>query len=166
MNEYILFSVLYFYISNWVIVQVSLQNLFEGKTRTTEIKDKKIHDLLKQFTNLDFKIHLVHADRLFGFATKLFGVSQIFLSSRVVSKFSPSELEWILLHEAGHCVLGHTVLIAALQASFWLTGLLALFLLQNSPYAVGVSLVLAFMLSSLYFQFNRLLVESKADHKE
>src|SRR5690606_23869539 len=54
-------------------------------------------------------IHIAHSNRLFGQMVGLPGKPLMILSEKVYKTFSKEKLEYVILHEAGHYKLAHSL---------------------------------------------------------
>jgi Zn-dependent protease with chaperone function len=54
------------------------------------------------------------------------------LSKKIYESFNKDELEWVLLHEAAHCIMWHVLKCAVVQAVMLFTGIFIIYRLQVS----------------------------------
>lgn len=87
-----------------------VSGLGKGKKTLTIIKDKKISEVLwkKAKTKIE-TIKISESNLLFGAMAGIPGNPQLYLSRKLYESFNWDELEYVLMHEAGHYKLGHSV---------------------------------------------------------
>lgn len=90
---------------------ISFSSLVIGKKiKTSSIKDKWIFDTVKKKTGLKLlDITLFHDNKMYGMMAGLPFWPKMILSTGIYESFNKDELEWVILHEAGHCVLWHNL---------------------------------------------------------
>jgi len=90
---------------------ISFSNLIIGKkVKTSSLKDKWIFDTVKKKTGLKLlDITLFHDDKMYGMMAGLPIWPKMILSTGLYESFNKDELEWVILHEVGHCVLWHNL---------------------------------------------------------
>jgi len=106
MINIIIFIILFLVIVNWFQI-ISFSSLFVGpKIKTSTIKDEWIKNVVKKKTGLNlFDVTLFHDKKMYGMIAGLPFWPKMILSTGLYKSFNKDELEWVILHEAGHCVL-------------------------------------------------------------
>lgn len=128
----LLFILVYILICNWFQIQSFLSILIGPKYKTSSVNDTWIKAVVKKKTGLSLlDITLFHDQKMYGLMTGFPFWPKMILSEGLYRTLNRSELEWVILHEAGHCVLWHN-----LQA----------FLIQIGILSFGIYTVLLFKL--------------------
>lgn len=157
--KYFLFSILYFYISNWFQIKTFIKHLFHPKRSIEVIHDEYISSLIKRETGLSLKRILVFkSEKMFGMMPGIPIKPELILSSRILEDLNKDELEWVILHESAHCLFWHVPKTILIQLSVWVIGLLILKFLSN----IVLIILLSTGLSLLVIRFMRVL-EWQAD---
>lgn len=76
------------------------------------------------------------------------------LSKSLYERFNPQELEWVVLHEAGHCVGWHILKALLLQISFLFLGI---FIIYYYLSFFLTAFILAITFSSIFIYLARIL---------
>jgi len=110
MINIIIFIILFLVIVNWFQI-ISFSSLFVGpKIKTSTIKDEWIKNVVKKKTGLNlFDVTLFHDKKMYGMMAGLPFWPKMILSTGLYKSLNKDELEWVILHEAGHCVLWHNL---------------------------------------------------------
>lgn len=161
LSSLILFALIYLYITNWFQINTFVVSLLKPKARITVIKDEKISSVIRKKTGLTLKrIFIFESKKLFGMMPSIPLRPELILSRGLYEALNEDEMEWVLLHEAGHCVLWHSVKAAIIEIFFLSLGLFTILSIQlNSIYAILLSIAL----SLLCIQVLRRFIEREAD---
>lgn len=154
--SFILFALIFLYTVNRYWIRAFIEGFTTGKPTSTDIKDEKILDLVKNKTGLKLsKIRLMDTDKVWGMMAGMPPKPYMVISKDAYENMARDELQWVILHEAGHWVLGHNIKMALLQAVFVLVGL---FILQNNTYISPLILapMLGVLLAIIHTQIARL----------
>lgn len=110
MTNIILFIIFFLAVVNWSQI-ISFSSLFVGpKIKTSTIKDEWIKNIVKKKTGLTLlDITLFHDKKMYGMMAGLPFWPKMILSTGLYESLNKDELEWVILHEAGHCVLWHNL---------------------------------------------------------
>lgn len=110
MINVIIFVILFLSIVNWSQI-ISFSSLFVGsKIKTSTIKDEWINNVVKKKTGLKLlDITLFHDKKMYGMMAGLPFWPKMILSTGLYKSLNKDELEWVILHEAGHCILWHNL---------------------------------------------------------
>ena len=65
--KYLVFSVIFLGIANWISVYYFLINLLKPRQKLVSVKDKEMLAKLKRKTGLDFFVKLMEIDKMIGF---------------------------------------------------------------------------------------------------
>lgn len=159
--NYLLFIVVYFYLSNWFQIHAFLASFFKSNNRSLKVKDKWISDLVYKKAGLKLSdVYLYNSEKPFGMMPGIPQHPHMILSTKLYKNFNKRELEWIVLHEAGHCVLYHTFKIGGAMITIFISGIymIHLFKAQLTP-----SFILAVLLSIIFVQVARIF-ERETDY--
>lgn len=110
MINIIIFVIIFLVIVNWFQI-ITFSSLFFGpKIKTSTIKDKWIKNIIKKKSGLTLlDITLFYDKKMYGMMAGLSFWPKMILSTGLYKSFNKDELEWVVLHEAGHCVLWHNL---------------------------------------------------------
>lgn len=110
MINIIIFIIFFLVIVNWFQI-ISFLSLFVGpKIKTSTIKDEWIKNVVKKKTGLNlFDLTLFHDKKIYGMMAGLSFWPKMILSTGLYESLNKDELEWVILHEAGHCILWHNL---------------------------------------------------------
>lgn len=163
--EYLIFTFIYLLICNWFQIKAFVFAFLKPKERISIIKDKWISAVIKRKTGLSLKrIILFNSDKLFGMMPGIPWKPELILSRGLYKGLDKDELEWVILHEVGHCVLWHVVKGAFIQLFFLISGFFILNKLQLSVTALFVILLASLFISIICIQVIRQLIEYEADN--
>lgn len=107
---YLVFGLILFYIPMWLQINLFLSSLGKKKKPVTFLRNAGISKILlnKAQTKID-TLKITESDLLFGMMMGIPGNPQLILSRKLYETFNKDELEYVILHEAGHYKLGHSV---------------------------------------------------------
>lgn len=157
----VMFILIFIILCNWFQLRSFLSIIIGPRYKTSSIDDKWIKSIVKKKTGLSLlDIIIFHDQKLYGMMVGLPFWSKMILSEGLYRSFNKDELEWVILHEAGHCVLWHN-----LQAFFIQIGILSIgiytILLFKLP--LLVTWLYAIFLSFVCIQILRWGIEYVAD---
>lgn len=156
----IIFSLLYFYIANWFQVNTFVKHLSSSKKNIKIIENKEISQLIKRKTGINLKrIIVFNSQKMFGMMPGIPLHPELILSSKLLETLNKDELEWVLLHEAGHCVMWHVVKCGVVQILIFIFGI---FLLIKTSANIPLLFMLSIILSLISVQLMRFF-ERQAD---
>lgn len=157
---YLTFSFIFLYVSQWMQINLFLSSLGKGKKPVTFVKDTSIPKLLAEKVGVKIeKIKISESNLFFGAMIGIPGRPQLFLSRKLYEDFNKDELEYVILHEAGHCKLNHSVKELVTGILFFVIGSLVLFKLSN----LLLSVLLGLFFGILMIQIAK-LKEIEADN--
>lgn len=155
------FTVIFLFICNLFQIKTFLSALLHAKQKITIIRDTWISGVIKKKTGIILKRIIIFEDKKpYGMMPGIPLKPEMILSRGLYQKFNKDELEWVILHEVGHCVLWHVVKIGVIQLIFLIIGLSIITTLHIS---FLFSFIFAFLMSILAIQTIRHLVEYEAD---
>ncbi len=158
--EALAFAIVYLLTCNWSQIKSFLFALTRPKERISHIYNDWITKTLFKKTGVKLEtITIFELKKIFGMmpSTPPFKPSMI-LSREMYETFNRDELEWVILHEAGHYVLLHGIKLACIQITSLMIGI---YILQIT-HSVIVILSLALLFAFVYIQFGKYM-EYQAD---
>src|SRR3989339_561872 len=106
----IIFIIIFLIITNWFQIYSFSKLIVGKKIKTSSIKDSWINKTVKKKTGLSLlNITLFHDKKMYGLMAGLPFWPKMILSEGLYKNLNRDELEWVILHEAGHCVLWHNL---------------------------------------------------------
>jgi Zn-dependent protease with chaperone function len=125
--SYFLYVFVFISITLWVTIALWGSSLGKQKKPVTILSDKNISILIKQKTGIIIEsVTIAESDRPFAMMVGIPSKPQLVLSRYLYSTFSPVALEYVLLHEAGHYVLWHSVIETLAGITFLILGIMLL----------------------------------------
>lgn len=155
------FSIIFLFICNWFQLFSFLKLVVGPKIKTETINDKWIKSVVKKKTELNLlDITLFKDKKMYGMMAGLPFWPKMILSEGLYKRLNKDELEWVILHEAGHCVLWHNFWAFIIEIIILFAGLYSLWILEMNLFLVPFfSLFLALMC----IQIIRWAIEYAAD---
>src|SRR3989338_4125174 len=106
----LVFILIFLIICNWFQLLRFLSIIIGPKYRTSSVDDKWIKSIVKKKTGLSLlDITIFHDQKMYGMMVGFPFWPKMILSEGLYKSFNKDELEWVILHEAGHCVLWHNL---------------------------------------------------------
>lgn len=94
----------------WTQTNLLLGSLGKDKSPVTVVENTQLRQLIKDKTGVDVgTIKVSESDRPFGMMMGIPGRPQLILSRGLYDSFASDEMEYVVLHEAGHYALAHSV---------------------------------------------------------
>jgi len=138
------------YIPMWLQLNLFLSSLGKRKRAITRIKDIAITRVLLAKTNTKIKqVNISESDLLFGAMVGIPGSPQLFLSRKLYETFNKDELEYVILHEAGHYQLWHAIKELTEGIVFFILGILILTKIPNPILGAILGLVFGILMIQL-----------------
>lgn len=158
-----LFIIVFLGISNWFQILSFARLIIGPKIKMRKLDDKWIKSVVKKKTGLTLSyITLFEDKKMYGMMTGLgpLIMPRMILSEGLYKNLNKDELEWVILHEAGHCVLWHN-----LKAFFIEMVILSFGIYLITLTKVNLILIppIALLLSFICIQVIRWLIEYSAD---
>ncbi|HIH11203.1 TPA: M48 family metalloprotease [Candidatus Woesearchaeota archaeon] len=135
--NYAIFILLLFYLPLWTQINLFISSLGRSQKPITVIKDERIYKLLLSKTKAQIKSIKISESALpFGMMIGIPNRPQLILSRKLYGTFNQDEIDYVVLHEAGHYMLHHSIKELLLGLLFLVVGI---FLLNNvTIFSVGV----------------------------
>lgn len=153
--QYILLIFVTLTVSLWKQLQIQLP-VFKKKNPVAISKDPKILKVLDK--KLGFKIKsfkILKSKKPFAMMIGLPGYPQLIISEKLYKTFEKSELEYVLMHEAGHYIRNHTIREAVYTFLFILGGIFVLSTIDNLWVAILVSIGLGVINGLILIQLGK-----------
>lgn len=159
--ELLIFIGTYLFICNWFQI-ISFGSMFFGpRYKTSNVHDAWIQSIVKKKTGLSLlDITIVHTSKMYGMMAGLPFWPKMILSEGLYESFNKDELEWVILHEAGHCVLWHNLQALLIQIGMMSIGIYTTMYLKVS--LLG-TIFIAILFSLITIHITRWGIEYMAD---
>ena len=157
----IIFVVLFLFASNYFQI-VTFASLAVGtKIKTSRVVDKWILKTIKVKTGLILKdLTIFHDAKPYGMMAGLPPFPQLIISEKMYKTFDHDEMEWVILHEAGHCVLWHNLEAVIIEIISMSVGV---YFIKTFHPNVLLTIILSLIISIISVQIIRRLIEYEAD---
>lgn len=140
---YALFCVVFVGVTMWLQLTLLWSSVGQARSPITVIKDEKISQLVKQKVNVDIEtIKITESDKPFGMMVGIPAKPQLILSRKLYETFTPDEIEYVVLHEAGHYVFWHSVVELVVGVLLLFVGIITLGKISSLPMSTLAALVL------------------------
>lgn len=149
---FIFFVLSFFLIVNKHLIKSFFEGFVKGKDKSEDLRDEKILNFIKDKSGLKLqKIKLLDTQTTWGMMAGLPGSPYMIISKDAYENFSKDEMQWLLLHEAGHYVLWHNPIIIFQQ---FLLLFLGIFVLTQFNY-LWLGFLMGVLLSVVHTQMAR-----------
>ena len=146
------FITIFTYISNWKRFQFLPKAILNPKKNLKPYQNDELVHNLSHKLGIKFEIKIQNSSVINGYMPGIPTKPIMILTQGAVDKLSPQELEWVILHEAGHCLNWHTLKNGLAWIIFLFFGIAIILNLMLSPFQ---TIFLAIGLSILWIQFER-----------
>lgn len=142
-----MFILIYLVICNWFQLLSFLSIIVGPKYTVSSVDDAWIKAIVKKKTGLSLlDITIIHDQKMYGMMVGLPFWPKMILSEGLYKSLNKDELEWVILHEAGHCVLWHNLQALLIQIGILSFGIYTMLLfklplLSTWLYAIFLSFV-------------------------
>lgn len=161
MPNTIVFVLLFLFVVNWFQLSSFLSLIIGPKIKTSSLKDKWIQSTVKKKTGLTLLvITLFHDKKMYGMMAGLPFWPKMILSTELYKSLNKDELEWVILHEAAHCVLWHNLQAFLIEIVILFFGIYAINVAHMNIFQV---IILSLVLSIVCVQIIRWTTEYVAD---
>jgi Zn-dependent protease with chaperone function len=161
--SYLIFVIIFLFICNYFQILHFVKLVIGPKIKTEILKDDWINSVVKKKAGLNLKdITLFKDEKMYGMMTGLgpWIIPRMILSEGLYKNLNKDELEWVILHEAGHCVLLHNLKSMIIELVFLATGL---YLISTQNINLFIIPFLSLTLSIISIQVIRRMTEYTAD---
>ncbi len=159
--KFLIFISIFLFVCNYFQI-ISFLKIFVGpKIKTEPLNDKWINSTVKKKTGLKLiTITLFKDKKLYGMMAGLPFWPKMILSEGLYKTLNKEELEWVILHEAGHCILWHNLEAGLFELVIGIVGIYTIIIWNISLILVPFY---ALLLSFICIQLIRWLIEYVAD---
>ena len=156
-----IFILVFLIFSNWFQLFSFLKLVIGPKIKTETLNDNWIKSLIKKKTGLTLpNITLFKDKKMYGMMVGLPFWPKMVLSESLYKNFNKDELEWVVLHEAGHCVLWHNLKAFFIEIVILSLGICTIWITKMNLFLV---LLFALLASFVCVQIIRWIIEYMAD---
>ena len=155
----IIFLIVFSYIANWGRVKLLIQGIGKEKKVFLPFKNKSFLDKVNKKVRVNFQIKVQNSPLIYGYSPSVPLKPLFVVSSGAIRYLKENELEWLVLHEMGHCIMWHLVKEVFVYMILLLLGSFAVYFLHINLYFV---LSLSLILGLLWYQIERIF-EYQAD---
>lgn len=155
MFNIIIFVVVFVYLSQGALVRMFIKSLINPKETILPFKDKNFLKKLQKKTGIDFDIKVIKSKQFFGAMHGIPAKPIMTLSSKALEILDKGELEWVVLHEAGHCLGYHVPFLIVGFLITLMSGIYLAFHLSLGLYSIPILLLMAFIFNVIYQQIGR-----------
>lgn len=157
----LLFSITFLIICNWFQFYRFLQLIVGEKVKTRSMDDKWIKSIVQKKTGLSLLDITIFEDRkMYGTMIGLPFWPKMILSEGLYKNLNKDELEWVILHEAGHCVLWHNLEAFLIEMSILFFGIYTISVTKINIFLVPI---FSLILGLVCIQIIRWVIEYAAD---
>lgn len=161
--KYIIFTLILFYIPLWSQINLFISSLGRSKKPITVIQDEKLYKLLVEKTKAKIRtIKISESNLPFGMMIGIPTQPQLILSREVYDNFNKDELEYVVLHEAGHYMLHHSLKELFFGLVFFIVGSFLLSNVSGLPEGVLLGVIMGIFFGVSMIQIGR-MKELEAD---
>ena len=150
----VIFVLLFFFIVNRNWIRSFFEGFVNQESKPEDLKDQKILELVKSKTGLKLnKIKLLDTKTTWAMMAGLPAMPYMIISKDAYENFSKDEMEWLLLHEAGHYALWHNAKMILHQLLFIAIGVWTLSVFNELLVALLVAVSCAILHTQLVRRF-------------
>ncbi len=138
--KYLIFLLVFIYTFHWVAINLFLTSVDGEKIPITVVESQEIRNLIKDKTGLDIKtIKISESNRLFGMMIGIPTKPQLILSRNLYDTFNSGEIEYVVLHEAGHYILQHGLMEFLIGLFLQILGIWLIMKVEKIPAFAGMT---------------------------
>jgi|SRR3989339_1374780 len=157
----IIFVLFFLTLVNYFQLVTFASLIIGSKIKTSTIVDEWIIKTIKEKTGLALKnITIFHDKRPYGMMGGIYPFPILIISEEMYKSFNHNEMEWVLLHEAGHHLLWHNLEAIIIEGITMFLGIKLIYLLLLNVFWSGI---LSAFFSILTVQIIRYVIEYQAD---
>lgn len=110
LTKYLFFFLLLFFVMQWTIVSLYFTSFGQKQELIKKINKFPLQNIILEKTGVRIdSLQIINSDHPYGAMVGIPGAPYLILSKYLYEKFSPKELEYVLLHETGHYAMNHAV---------------------------------------------------------
>ena len=157
MIKFFIFGAVLIYTALWSQANLFLSSLGQKKSPITIIQNDDLRKLIRNKTGIDIEsIKILESDKPFGMMVGIPTKPQLILSRKLYDTFTPDEMEYVVLHEAGHYKLWHTITELTAGLILLALGILILRKVTALPLSLPMALLMGVMFGILLIRVGRL----------
>lgn len=157
MIKFIIFGIVFIYTALWSQANLFLSSLGQKKSPVTIVQNDDLRKLIRSKTGIDIEsIKILESDKPFGMMVGIPTKPQLILSRKLYDTFTPDEIEYVVLHEAGHYKLWHTITELVAGIALLVIGTLILKRITPLPLSLPTALLLGLVFGILMIRVGRL----------
>ncbi len=162
--KYFLFVGIFIYLASITQINAFVSQIWRRPKRR-ELKDEKFLRWVREITGLDIKsIWIFEMDKPLGMMPGVSWWPKMILSSRLYETFNKHEMEYVILHEAGHCLRWHMVKMGGVFLLMLVSGLSLVSLTQSWVVVIVLAVGFALLTVQINRWFEREAEEYAAEH--
>jgi len=155
--KYVIFTVVFIYTFLWTPINLFLSSLGQKKFPITVIDNNQIRQLVKKKTGIDVvTTKISESSRPFGMMIGIPTKPQLILSRNLYDTFAPDEMEYVVLHEAGHYKLWHGAIEFVVGGVLFIIGLLILRGANQFPASILTAVVVGLVFGVIMIRLGRM----------
>jgi Zn-dependent protease with chaperone function len=152
----IIFILVYAYSFLWNQINLSLSSFGQDKVPVTLVENQDIQQLLSNETGSEINaVTIFETPHPFGMMIGIPTKPLLVLSRGLYETFSQDEMEYVVLHEAGHYVLWHGVIELVVGLILLVIGIVTLRKIKSIKKSLLVSVLIGLLFGALMIQLGR-----------
>jgi Zn-dependent protease with chaperone function len=151
------YLLVYIFLTNWIRIKAVFGSTIKKPVSYT---NRKFILKYKEKTGIEFLVRIIKSDTISGAMAGLPCKPLMILSDKVFSELTEDERDWIICHEAGHCVKWHVLQTIVIWIGVFLLGILVI---NHYQYNLFASTLTGIIISILFYQLERYFCEYQAD---
>ncbi len=152
MLNIVIFTVAFVYLTQMALIKMFAKSFLKPKETILPFKDKHLLKKLQKITGINFDIKIIKSEKFFGAMHGIPTKPVMTLSTKALEILDKGQIEWVVLHEAGHCLGYHVVILIVSFMSLLISGIYFISHSNSGLFSVLVSLLVAFTLNIIYQQ--------------
>jgi len=154
--KYVVFGLIFIGVTLWMQLWLMVVNTIVGSGSYTSIENGLLEDTLIEKSGISISgIKMADTDRAFGAMIGLPSKPQMILSRGLLERFSSTEIEYVVLHEAGHYYLSHTIKEAVVGLVFLAFGILLLKRIRENRGGIATTILMGAFFGIVMIQLGR-----------
>lgn len=155
--KFIVFALIFVYTTMWTQINLLLGSLGQKNSPVTIVQNDTLRKLIRDKTGIDIAtIKISESNRPFGMMIGIPSKPQLVLSRGLYNTFSPSEMEYVVLHEAGHYVLWHSVIELLAGTVLLVAGVLILKRIPQFPISLLCAVLFGIVFGVVMIRLGRI----------
>ena len=157
----VLFILVFLGLCNWFQIWSFSKLIVGPRIKKYTVNDQWIKNVVAKKANLKLLDITIFEDKnMYGMMAGLPVYPKMIISEGMYKSFNKDELEWVILHEAAHCIFWHNLTIFLIQI---LTLIIGIFTIKKTNMSFPLAIIFAIFLSLICIQIFRWGFEYQAD---